>query len=188
MIVDAVGVAEDRHDRNVGTAEGRVVRERITMSQLGDYLVPKRVRLDVDVDRRRDVLAELSRLVGGQDAVAAEEVLDDLIRREQMGSTGVGNGIAFPHARVDFLPSLRIACVRTLEPVPFAALDGAPVDLYFALAGPKHMRREYLAALGSLSYLFRKDSVRRAFREASTPEEIVDLFAQLVREVPQPRG
>ncbi|MBZ0266826.1 PTS sugar transporter subunit IIA [bacterium] len=183
--MEAIGVAEDRHDRNTGNAARR---ERIAMSQLAGYLVPSRVRLDLDVDRRRDVLAELARLVGGQDAVAAEEVLDDLIRREQMGSTGVGNGIAFPHARVDFLPALRIACVRTLEPVPFAALDGAPVDLYFALAGPKHLRREYLAALGSLSYLFRKDSVRRAFREASSAEEVVDLYAQLVREVPQPRG
>jgi mannitol/fructose-specific phosphotransferase system IIA component (Ntr-type) len=188
MIVDAIAAAEERHDRNVGTAGRWAVRERIAMSQLAGYLVPTRVRLDLEVERRRDVLAELARLVGGQDAVAAEEVLDDLIRREQMGSTGVGNGIAFPHARVDFLPSLRIACVRTLEPVPFAALDGAPVDLFFALAGPKHMRREYLAALGSLSYLFWKDSVRRAFREASSPEEVVDLFAQLVREVPQARG
>ena len=158
------------------------------MSQLAEYLVEERVQLDLDVARRRDVLAALSRLLGGQDPVAGEEVLDDLIRREQMGSTGVGNGIAFPHARVDFLPSLRLACVRTLEPVEFAALDGRPVDLFFALAGPKQARREYLAALGSLSYLFRRDGVRRAFREAKDTGEVVQLFGRLVEETPQARG
>jgi mannitol/fructose-specific phosphotransferase system IIA component (Ntr-type) len=157
------------------------------MKDLVAYLSPERVQLDLDVSRRRDVLAALARLLGGQDAVAVEEVLDDLIRREQMGSTGVGNGIAFPHARVDFLPSLRLACVRTLEPVPYAALDGRPVDLYFALAGPKQARREYLAALGSLSYLFRNDAVRRAFREAGDAAEIISLFGRLVAEAPEVR-
>jgi nitrogen PTS system EIIA component len=157
------------------------------MRDLAGYLTPDRIQLDLDVDRRRDVLAALARLLGGQDPVAAEEVLDDLIRREQMGSTGVGNGIAFPHARVDFLPSLRLACVRTLEPVPYAALDGRPVDLFFALAGPKQARREYLAALGSLSYLFRNDTVRRAFRDAADADEVISLFARLVEEAPQGR-
>jgi len=157
------------------------------MKDLVAYLSPERVQLDLDVSRRRDVLAALARLLGGQDAVAVEEVLDDLIRREQMGSTGVGNGIAFPHARVDFLPSLRLACVRTLEPVPYAALDGRPVDLFFALAGPKQARREYLAALGSLSYLFRNDAVRRAFREAGDAAEIISLFGRLVAEAPEVR-
>lgn len=157
------------------------------MRDLAGYLTPERVELDLDVSRRRDVLAALARLLGGQDAVAVEEVLDDLIRREQMGSTGVGNGIAFPHARVDFLPSLRLACVRTLEPIPYAALDGRSVDLFFALAGPKQARREYLAALGSLSYLFRNDTVRRAFRQAGDASEVISLFGRLVQEAPEVR-
>jgi mannitol/fructose-specific phosphotransferase system IIA component (Ntr-type) len=157
------------------------------MKDLADYLTPERVELDLDVGRRRDVLAALARLLGAHDDVAAEEILDDLIRREQMGSTGVGNGIAFPHARVNFLPSLRLACVRTLEPIEFAALDGRTVDLFFALAGPRQARREYLAALGSLSYLFRKDGSRRAFRSAASPDEVIRMFGELVRESPQPR-
>ncbi|GJM43396.1 MAG: PTS IIA-like nitrogen-regulatory protein PtsN [Gemmatimonadota bacterium] len=156
------------------------------MIALADYLVPERVRLDVDVSRRREALAVLAELLGGQDKAAREQVLDDLIRREQMGSTGVGNGIAFPHARVDALPNLRLAFVRTEEPLEFAALDGREVDLFFALAGPTQSRREYLSALGSLSYLFRNDGSRRPFREATDVAGVVDLFRQLLEKTPRP--
>ncbi|HMB68177.1 MAG TPA: PTS sugar transporter subunit IIA, partial [bacterium] len=65
-------------------------------------------------------------------------------------------------------------------------LDGRTVDLFFALAGPKQARREYLSALGSLSYLFRNDGSRRPFREASAPEEVVQLFRQLLEQAPRP--
>ncbi len=155
------------------------------MTELADLLVPERVRLEVDAERRQDVLKALAELVGGQDSTVREAVFDDLVSREHMGSTGVGNGIAFPHARVDFLPSLRLACVRTTTPVEFSALDGRPVDLFFALAGSKQARREYLAALGSLSYLFRNDETRRRFREAPDGAEVVRLFRELVASTPR---
>jgi mannitol/fructose-specific phosphotransferase system IIA component (Ntr-type) len=80
---------------------------------------------------------------------------------------------------VESLPALRLAFLRTKAPVIFGALDDRPVDLFFALAGPPRERREYLAALATLSYLFRSDEVRRKFREVDTAEGAVELFGRL---------
>ncbi len=149
------------------------------MKDLAALLVPERVRLDVAAPRRRDALTVLGELLGGHDVAASEAVYDDLARREQMGTTGVGNGIAFPHARVETLPALRLAFLRTEEPVDFGALDDRPVDLFFGLAGPPRARRDYLAALATLSYLFRGDEARRQFREVEDAAAAVELFTRL---------
>ena len=103
-----------------------------------------------------------------------------------MGSTGVGGGIAFPHARVAPLPGLRLAVVRTAEPVEYGAIDGRPVDLFVAIAGPEHLRREYLAVLGMLSYLFRMDRVREELRKASTAAEVVEILRRISAEAARP--
>ena len=71
-----------------------------------------------------------------------------------------------------------------MEPLEFSALDGRGVELFFALAGPLQARREYLSALGSLSYLFRNDGSRRPFREAADVSEVVNLFRRLLERAP----
>jgi PTS system nitrogen regulatory IIA component len=156
------------------------------MTALGAHLQAERVRLDSPAKTRRDVLRELGELLGGTDRTSGEILAQDLRARETMGSTGVGGGIAFPHARVSFLPSIRLAFVRTAEPVDFEALDGKPVDLFLALAGPEQGRREYLAVLGTLSYLFRSDTVRDRLREAKTPADVVELIRELSEATPAP--
>jgi PTS system nitrogen regulatory IIA component len=156
------------------------------MSDLERYVSADRVRVDVPAADRGEVLAELARLLGGHDAATREAVRDDLDRREQMGSTGVGGGIAFPHARVASLPGLRMAVIRTARPLEYAALDGRPVDLFVAIAGPESARREYLGILGTLSYLFRADRVRDELRKAAGPAEIVELMRRLAAEAARP--
>jgi PTS system nitrogen regulatory IIA component len=156
------------------------------MSDLGQYLSVDRVALDVEAADRSVVLGELARLLGGIDVAVREAVRDDLDRREQMGSTGVGGGIAFPHARVAPLPGLRLAFLRTARPVEYGAMDGRPVDLFVAIAGPENLRREYLSVLGTLSYLFRSDRVREELRRAAGAEEVVDLLRRLSAEAARP--
>ena len=156
------------------------------MSDLEKYLSADRVALGVDVADRAGVLDRLARLLGGQDEATYEAIRDDLGRREVLGSTGVGGGIAFPHARVAPLPGLRLAVLRTAKPVEYAALDGRGVDLYVAIAGPEHLRREYLAVLGTLSYVFRMDRVREELRLAATPEEVVETLRRISADAARP--
>ncbi|MGQ0722311.1 MAG: PTS sugar transporter subunit IIA [Candidatus Eiseniibacteriota bacterium] len=145
------------------------------MSGLEDRLPPERIRLDLDARSADDVIGELARLLGGRDATVQEAVRDGLAWREQVSPTGVGGGIAFPHARVDSMAGIRLAFVRTVRPIDFRAMDGRGVDLFLALAGPEQERREYLSVLGMVSYLFRSSGVREEFRKATTPEAVRDL-------------
>ncbi|MEZ5065010.1 MAG: PTS sugar transporter subunit IIA [bacterium] len=154
--------------------------------RLDEHLKKERIRLDSAATTREEVLLELGTLLGGQDVAAREALTDDLAAREVMGSTGVGGGIAFPHARVSFLPGIRLAFVRTRQPVPYDALDGRPVDLFLAVAGPVQGRRDYLVVLGSLSYLFRSELTRDKFRSAATPDEVLALLKELSGTVPSP--
>jgi PTS system nitrogen regulatory IIA component len=156
------------------------------VSDLDRYLAPERVRLDVAAASRLEVLDALAELLGGRDEATREAVRDDLDRREQMGSTGVGGGIAFPHARVASLPGLRLAIVRTATAIDFSARDGRPVDLFVAVAGPESARREYLGVLGALSYVFRLDRVRDRVRAVESAEAAVELMRQLSAETARP--
>ncbi len=148
------------------------------MSGLEQYLAQERVQLDLDAKNAEDVLEELARLLGGNDAAQREEVLDSLQSRERVSTTGIGQGVAFPHARVGYLKSTRLAFVRTAAPIEFKAMDGKPVDLFVGVAAPIQSRREHLAILSKLAYLFRSDAVRKRFREAASPDEIVAMMAE----------
>ena len=86
---------------------------RDRMNRLEEYISESRVSLDLEVGTGADVLAELARLLGGNDETLREAVHDDLVAREHASSTGVVGGVAFPHARTDSLPGLRLAFVRT---------------------------------------------------------------------------
>ncbi len=148
------------------------------MSGLDQFLTEDRIRLDFAAVSADDVLAELARLLGGNDAAQREEVRDSLTARERVSTTGIGNGVAFPHARVGFLKSTRLAVVRTTAPIEFKAMDGKGVDVFAAVAAPIQSRREHLAILSKLAYLFRSESVRKRIREARTVEDVVALVSQ----------
>ena len=158
------------------------------MIDLTEQLPLDRISLGFAAETRRDVLSELARLLGGQDDAVREAVLDDLASREQKSTTGVGGGIAFPHARVHSMPAIRLAFVRTAKPVDFRAVDGAAVDLFLGVAGPAQERREYLAALARISYLFRAAGIRDALRGAADVEEIRDILVQVGAEDPSSSG
>lgn len=149
------------------------------MNDLLAALPPDRIRLGSPASSRAEVLAELASLLGGRDAAVREAVRDDLTAREQISTTAVGGGIAFPHARVGSLPALRLALVRTVQPVSFGAVDGQGVDLFLALAGPAEQRREYLSALARVAYHFRSSAVRDRIRAAPDAAGVRDVLGEL---------
>jgi PTS system nitrogen regulatory IIA component len=151
------------------------------MTDLLAALPADRILLDSPAANRAEVLAELATLLGGRDEAVREAVRDDLAAREQLSTTAVGGGIAFPHARVGSLPALRLALVRTGAPVAFGAVDGQGVDLFLALAGPAEQRREYLSALARVAYHFRSSAVRDRIRAAADAAAVRGVIAELER-------
>ena len=121
------------------------------------------------------VVADLAaRATGGE----AATVLDRLLEREASGSTGVGSGVALPHAQLPGLERTVAVFVRLEQPVAFDAVDGRPVDLLFALFGPEDDSSGHLRALARVSRLLRGADLRRQLRSARSADAVYALLAR----------
>jgi PTS system nitrogen regulatory IIA component len=133
-----------------------------------NFLVVERIALDVEASSKKRVLEVLAELLhtGEQDTAA---VFEQLLERERLGSTGMGQGIALPHARLQGLSQARGGFVRLLRGVDFAAVDGEPVDMIFGLLVPGEATQAHLQLLAGLAGRFRNAGFCSALRQCQDP-------------------
>jgi mannitol/fructose-specific phosphotransferase system IIA component (Ntr-type) len=126
---------------------------------------------------KSQVLEHLTRLVmpclKGECPAEAETVLNALREREEVTSTGIGNGVAIPHAKVEGLQRISIAFARSAAGVDFQSLDDAPVHLFFVVVAPPGSVSDYLKTLAAISALLKKEKNRTALLKAGTKAEIL---------------
>jgi PTS system nitrogen regulatory IIA component len=147
--------------------------------QIGDLLDRSAIALRINASNKRKALAVISEIAARNFGLDAGYVLDALTEREQAGSTGVGHGVAAPHARLEGLTRLRGVFVRLEHPVEFDSVDDQPVDLIFALFAPKEASGvEHLRALARVSRLLRQAELREQLRQARTADAIHALLVQ----------
>jgi PTS system nitrogen regulatory IIA component len=147
--------------------------------QIGDLLDRSAIALRVSAANKRNALAVISEIAARGFGLDAGRILDALAEREQAGSTGLGYGVAAPHARLDGLDRLRGVFVRLEQPVDFESIDDQPVDLIFALFAPKAVSGvEHLRALARVSRLLRQAELREHLRQAHTADAIHALLVQ----------
>lgn len=125
--------------------------------------------MDVPALCKRGVLETLADQAATSFGLKSTAVLEKLIERERLGSTGVGAGIAIPHARVD-VPAMTGLVLTLRKPIDFEAMDGAPVDLVFLLLAPSDDNASHLKALSRVARTFRVAGVADAVREAADAE------------------
>lgn len=135
--------------------------------QLIDLLTPENVACNVHAGSKKRALEVASEELGReQEQAGSRQIMEGLCAREKLGSTGLGHGVAIPHARIEGLDQPSGVMIRLLEPVDFDAADREPVDLIFALVVPEAATEEHLQLLSQIAELFgdeqRRDSVRRA--------------------------
>ena len=145
---------------------------------LGNLLDLRAISPRVGGSSKRQVLSVVADIAARSFGLPSEQVLDALLEREAAGSTGVGHGVAVPHARLDGIERMRAVFVRLEHPVPFEAVDDQPVDLLFALFAPKGSSSEHLRALARVSRLLRQPEIREQLRQAKTAEAIHLLLVQ----------
>jgi len=110
--------------------------------------------------------------------LTTERVLEALLEREALGSTGLGSGVAVPHARVPGLDRVTGVFVRLDTPVAYGSVDDQPVDLMFALFAPPAAGAEHLRALAAVSRALRSSEMRERLRQAHTTDAIRALFVR----------
>jgi nitrogen PTS system EIIA component len=147
------------------------------MSSLGELLLPNAIVARARWQGRRQVLAEMSGMMARALGLDVREVHDAVQERERLGSTGVGEGVAIPHARIESLSRPVGGFARLLEPADFEAIDERPADLIFMLLAPTDAGAEHLRALARAARVFRQERIRDALREAQTDEAVLAILA-----------
>lgn len=148
---------------------------------IGELLASEGVVLRGGASSKRQALHVVAESAAAQLGVPAAVVFEALLEREALGSTGLGAGVAVPHARIEGLKSVSAFFVRLDTPVAYGAVDDRPVDLIFALFAPPSDGAEHLRALAAVSRAMRRPELREQLRQARTPDAIHALF---VRDVP----
>ena len=126
---------------------------------------------------KTQLLQELARRAATPLGIAAPTILRALAAREELGSTGVGRGIALPHATVPGLACLFSLFARLEKPIDFDAVDGQPVDLVFLLLTPEKGHREHLSALARVSRWLRDEAIAARLRATSEPRALYEVLA-----------
>ena len=122
------------------------------------------------------VLAELCRPLSASDRIEAPKLVETLLDREKLGSTGIGEGVAIPHGKVPGLPGLMASFGRSVAGIDFRAIDGRPTHLFFALFAPENSAGAHLKALARISRIFKNGAFREAILRAQTADEIYRLI------------
>lgn len=153
--------------------------ERSKAMSVSDLLSEDVIVSDLDVDSRDDVFEELvSVLEDRGDVGDADTALGDIRDREDILSTGIGNGVAIPHAKTESVDSLVAAFGRVPDGVDFKSLDGKPAHLIFLLLSPQEEAGLHVRALARISRMLKNAEFREQMNEASDAEEIYAIIEQ----------
>jgi mannitol/fructose-specific phosphotransferase system IIA component (Ntr-type) len=144
---------------------------------ISDFIDASKVCLTLSGDTKAEVLRELIMMmrVDPDDGAA---ILQALLRREDLGSTGIGRGIAIPHCRTPHAQRLQVVYGRRPGGLPYDAIDGEPVvHLFLLIAPPIEVSNEYLPVLGRIAQLAKEADLPARLSEAKSPEDLVRILA-----------
>lgn len=138
-----------------------------------DILIRDAVVLDLASRSKAEVLGEMARaLAGAERGLDADRLLEVLLERESLQSTGIGEGVAIPHGKVQGLDRLLASFARSRPGVDFDSIDGQPTHLFFLLVVPEHSGGQHLKALARISRFFRDAAFRKQLLEAERREDV----------------
>jgi mannitol/fructose-specific phosphotransferase system IIA component (Ntr-type) len=141
------------------------------------FLVPEHVLLQSHAHSKRALITELANVLTSIDP---DRVMEVVMAREQLGSTGIGHGVAIPHGRMPDLATPMLALARHQDGVNFDAIDGQPVHIVILLLVPDSDNRQHLELLAKLARNLQDSRTREAIMQADNIESVIALFADEV--------
>ena len=149
------------------------------MGAITDRLHKDSVMIDPRILSKNDLLARMADLLASQYLIEQpEQLLRDIMKREELGTTCLGFGCAVPHARTDAVDTTVMAAARLNPPMDLGAEDGEPVSLVFLMAGPMRSGSLHLKILSKLARLLHESSFRKELLEAETQKDFLDAIAR----------
>ncbi|AEP29022.1 PTS IIA-like nitrogen regulatory protein PtsN [Brumicola nitratireducens] len=145
---------------------------------ISDIISLDRTECAVECQSKKRIFEVISEIaVKGNPQLNLNDVLASMLAREKMGSTGIGNGIAIPHGRIEGIQDIVAIIVTSEEPIQFDAIDDKPVDIFFALLVPSEQTQEHLQTLSSIAQKLSDKNIVKALRNAATRDEIISALA-----------
>jgi PTS system fructose-specific IIA component len=149
----------------------------IEVSHISQLLTPATIRVGLAGHSKREVIDGLLETLRGHEAVRdLDRVRTGVFEREDVMSTGVGKGLALPHAKTSAVDRTVAAFASTAEPIDFGAIDNKPVRLVFLLIGTETAKSRHIKILSRISRLMNRDAFRESILQAESADEILDLF------------
>ncbi|MEO0185447.1 MAG: PTS sugar transporter subunit IIA [candidate division WOR-3 bacterium] len=153
---------------------------------LASLLSRERINLELKSAKKEEVLKDLVYMIKSK--TDAELIYSTLLKREELGSTGIGKGIAIPHCRSLAVSKLEIAVGRTVKPVNFNAIDKKPVSLFFLIiAPPQDPGNQYLITLGKIVQISKEMTKGNLMNKPATPDEFITLINEIEKTISKKR-
>ena len=138
--------------------------------------------VNFDGTSKKQVLEELTKLAETKLGINSRNLLENLIKREKLGSTAVGNGIAIPHANLTNIDKPYVFVSTLVNGLDFNSADDMPVDIVFLLLAPENKGSEHLQALALISRLLRNKDLTTKLRGCKSAESALAVISQSIRE------
>lgn len=140
--------------------------------EISDFLSEDMVVADLDVENKRNLLQKMSDMVADKCSLDKDAVFAAVLERENLGSTGYGNGVGYPHARIEGLKKVFAMVARLHSPLDFDAIDAQAVDIVALMVSPENSGNDHLQTLAVLSRALKNDKICQTIRQAKTAHEI----------------
>ncbi len=150
--------------------------------KLTDFIVNDAIITELKATEKEAVIREMMYSLKDMQKIIAKDVdsiIKSLMKREELGSTGIGKGVAVPHTKHDCIKKIVGTIARSTHGVDFNALDGERVHLFFLLLSPNDSAGTHLAALEKISTVIRDNDFRRFMREARGKEGMIEILKEV---------
>jgi len=147
--------------------------------KFADFVSRDAVVANLEADEKEVVIREMAQTLVSSGAISADEfdsIVKAILKREELGSTGIGRGVAVPHTKHPGVERLVGTVAVSHEGVDFESLDGEKVHLFFLLVSPPDRPGDHLRALENISRQLRDDTFCRFLKQAKTPDEVLQLL------------
>ncbi len=146
---------------------------------IGELTEKNYIIKDLKSKTKKEVLAELSGVFSEGDVpVNGEAMVEVLLEREKLGSTGIGEGVAIPHGKLQGLENLIVSLGISKSGIDFESLDGNPVHIFFLLMAPENSAGQHLKALAKISRMLKDEDFKKALMKADSTDEMYTIVTE----------
>lgn len=148
------------------------------MKKVIDYLKVETINIDLKAKDKKSALKEIfEQFKNCDEIVDLNKCYEDILEREKLGSTGIGEGFAIPHAKTNGVKDLILTVAISKTPIDYESLDGKKVNIFFMFLSPDELAQEYLILLAKISRFIKQEGFKSQLLNATTNEEVYEILS-----------